>query len=142
MIWNLFRKKKPEADKRPVPLQAYFNEIVTLSADPDADFFVTATAENSEHFLQVGVSKTPDGFRNYEFDIPVVEWSRDYIAPMQAEAGRRNAPIRNVDGGEMQFLDISFYTIEAHEDFVRWVLENVYTLPENTRYNVTSGLWN
>lgn len=142
MIWNLFRKKKAQAEDKPVPLQAYFNEIATLSADPDADFFVTAVAENSEHFLQVGVSKTPEGFRNYEFDIPIVEWSRDYIEPLNAEAERRNAHIRNVDGGEMQFLDISFYRIEAHEDFVRWIIENLYTLPENSLYNVSSGLWN
>lgn len=147
MIWKLFKKNKDQASSRNnndddssgSPLQAYFDKIAQLSIPPNADFFVTAAVENSDHFVQVSVTEKPDGSRIYQFDIPVVDWSRNYVDPLKNEALRREAHIKDVVGEPMSFLNIDFTTVEAHEDFVRWVITEVYKLPDTAQFDITWG---
>ncbi len=120
------------------PFDLYFTRIAELATGPIKSFFVIAQAIGQPHFVQVSVGGPPNA-RRYQFDIPVTGWSKAYAEKIEAEARRRGLTPVRVDGGPISFLDIDFNDHQAHANFARWVVREVFGLPEGIRFEITWG---
>ena len=129
----------PLTGKESGTLETYFARIESLSRTAADGFFVTATEPDSPRFFQVSVGRGPDGRLGYQFDMPILDWSRALVVLIEAEAKKRGLdPIRN-DAGGMNFLDIDFPTSGDHAIFTRWVAKDVFRLAPNARLDINWG---
>lgn len=118
----------------------YFDQISQLETQGHDSFFVTAMASDETRFVQVSVNKSNAGTWEYQFDIPVTDWSRDYALTIQSEAAKRGLEVIHVDGTDtMQFLDVHFTDRAQHDTFVIWVIEDVFGLPKDETFDITWG---
>lgn len=120
-------------------IEAYFARIEALARAGHSGFFVTAKDTDTNRFIQVGAGRNGDGVLQYRFDIPVTDWSRGYAVRIEAEARHRGlAPYRH-SSDQMTFLDIEFASSGDHAVFARWVVKEVFGLPDETRLQITWG---
>ncbi len=126
------------SDAKTGGLDTYFAQIGTLLSGPDDSFYVTAQAIGQPHFVQVSVNKIV-GLWVFQFDIPITDWSALYADKIEAEARSRGLTPVRVEGGPMDFLDVDFASQDTHDAFTRWVVTEVFGLPDGTRYEITWG---
>lgn len=120
-------------------LEVYFARIEALATAATGGFFVTAREMEGERFIQVAAGRDRDGVLRFRFDLPVTDWSRAYAVRIEAEARHRGlAPYRS-SHDQMTFLDIDFPTSGDHAVFTRWVVAEVFGLPDTTRFEITWG---
>jgi hypothetical protein len=117
----------------------YFEKITDLEPRFES-CFITAVASDDTRFVQISVGTDDAGVKNYQFDIPVTDWSRDFAQKIEAEAERRSLEVIRIDGtNNMQFLDVNFPDRAQHDSFVIWVIEDVFRLPKTETYEITWG---
>ena len=127
----------PGSDKG--TLEVYFARIEALATAASGGFFVTAREIDGDRFVQVAAGRDQDGVLRYRFDLPITDWSRAYAVRIEAEARHRGlTPYRNAHD-RMTFLDIDFPTSGDHAVFTRWVISDVFGLPDTTRFEITWG---
>lgn len=127
------------ASKETGTLDGYLARIEALTAEGHDEFFVTATEQDGDRFVQVSAGRDSDRILRYQFSIPITDWSRGYAVRIEAEARHRgHFPVRQ-EAGPMTFLDIDFDTSGDHAVFARWVFSDVYRLPADARVEITWG---
>jgi len=147
VLFSKTRQKTLEAQSNVLPLtgkesgtlETYFARIESLSRTATDGFFVTAAEPDSPRFFQVSVGRGPDSRLAYQFDMPILDWSRALVVLIEAEAKKRGlGPVRDDPGG-MNFLNIDFPTSGDHAIFVRWVAKDVFRLAPNARLEINWG---
>ena len=148
VLFSKTRQKTLEAQSNVLPLtgkesgtlETYFARIESLSRTATDGFFVTAAEPDSPRFFQVSVGRGPDGRLAYQFDMPILDWSRALVVLIEAETKKRGLdPIRSNGSDGMNFLDIEFPTSGDHAIFVRWVAKDVFRLAPNARLEINWG---
>jgi hypothetical protein len=120
-------------------LEDYLARIEALAAEGHDSFFVTATEEDGERFVQVSAGRDDGGVLRYQFSIPVTDWSRVHAVRIEAEARHRGLYPMRQEAGPMRFLDVDFDTSGDHAVFTRWILKDVYRLSPDSRFEITWG---
>ena len=120
-------------------LQSYFDKMTELDQSGHDEYFVTVVEDGGDKFVQVSAGTPPGGSWGDQFDLPIVDWSRGYVSRIAAEAERLGFHPIQSDGGPMEFLDINFTNRTDHDAFARWVMTQVFELPEMGRYQITWG---
>lgn len=130
----------PDGGEASGPLSTYLDKIDELSGKPYDSFFVTALDQTQKHLVQVSAKRQADGTWVYQFDIPVLKWSRGFIPLIKHEASTLELkPILNKTDDGFETLDIYFEDREDHADFTRWVVREVYRHEGRRTYDVTWG---
>lgn len=119
--------------------EEYLARIESLARRGGDGFFVTAVEPDGPRFVQVSAGRGADGTLGYQFDIPLLDWSRAYASQIEGEAQKRGLPSVRSDASPMGFLNIDFATSGDHAVFARWVVRNVFGLPEDTRFEIRWG---
>ncbi len=117
------------------PLSAYFDKIEDLDTRDNANFLVSAMAGSNE-FVQIRVDRAPDGSRDYRFDFPLIDWPREYVDAVETEAVRRGLLPEPLESRGIGAIDLYFSSREEHERFARWVVQEVFRVPESARFQI------
>ena len=120
-------------------LDDYFAKMTEFDHGDFTEYFVTISETDGPKFVQVSAGTPPGGVFGYQFDMPIVDWSRPFAEDIVAEAKRRGLDLDQSDSSGMEFLDIDFTDRSAHDDFARWVLTESFGLPEAGPFKINWG---
>ena len=129
----------PDGGETTGPILTYLDKIEELSRGKFDSYFVTALDQQQKQLVQVSAKRQEDGTWQFQFDVPIMKWSRGFIPPMQQEARELGYdPVVN-RAGDIETLDVYFTDIRAHADFAQWVVREVYGHEQRRTYDITWG---
>jgi len=130
----------PDGGETSGALITYFDKIDELSGHRYDGYFVTALDQTQKHLVQVSAKRQADGTWRYQFDVPVMKWSKGFIPRIRQEAEELGyEPVIHKTSNGLETFDIFFDNREDHADFVRWVVQDIYGHEDRRTYDITWG---
>lgn len=130
----------PESGEATGPISSYLDKIEELSRGTFDTYFVTALDQRDKQLVQVSAKRQENGGWRYQFDVPIMKWSKGFIPILQQEARDWGYdPVVNRTSDGLETLDIFFNDQNVHADFTRWVVREVYGHEARRMYDITWG---